>query len=287
MSASLLFAQLKMPEMPAMTNISDGPSMPRVSAPVLGSTFYIPGNIYNRAKKEVSIKNTEESDTLSSIKTSNSSITNDVLLTALQKKTLSRITASDVSDMETNGLFGGIYGLLDKETKSSNDLMLQQIMQELEGLKTQNEMLQKQISLGKKNLPVQKVYNNKDITDKAKILRFIVNGNNLLDSCRTVYFSQKEIDGSFLLTGDRKYSSDNKSRDETFYLLFKADGNCGTCAGYDVEPKLVQDYKNENSFLYRLSKKHNLKAEKTGNLVALRCTDSDYNMDLLLDIGSK
>ena len=107
-----------------------------------------------------------------------------------------------------------------------------------------------------------------------------------MDTCRTVYFSKKDYDGSFLLTGDRRYTSDNKSRDETFYFLFKTDGNCGTSAGYNVEPQVVQDYKNEYSFLYQLSKKHNLKAEKTGNLVSLRCTEPAWNFDLLLDIGS-
>ena len=114
-----------------------------------------------------------------------------------------------------------------------------------------------------------------------------MNGYNLKDTIRTVYFSKKENDGSFLLTGDRKYTSDGKSRDETFYLLFKADGNCGTSSGYFVEPQVIQDYKNEYSFLYQLSQKPKLKAEKTGNLVSLKYVSDGWNMDFLLDIGDE
>lgn len=291
-SSSLLFAQLKMPEMPSMTNISDGPSMPRISAPVLGSTFYVPGNIYNRRKSEVIITNPQGSDAVEA-KADSVSAGSEAVAAVLRSGM--HLTASDVSDLGDNGLFGGIYGLLGDgsassvskvlATSSSQDVMLQQILKELETLKTQNENLQTKFAKEGQS-GVQAVANGKPEKGDARILRFFVNGSNLLDTCRTVYFSKKEQDGSFLLTGDRKYSADNKSRDETFYLLFKADGNCGTTAGYDVEPKVIQDYKNEYSYLYQLSKKHNLKAEKTGNLVALRCQEPAWNMDLLIDIGS-
>lgn len=293
--SSLAFAQLKMPEMPAITNISDGPSMPRISAPTHGTTFYVPGNIYNRRQSEVIITNQQKNPAVVSQDTKNS-LSAENLTASLSA--VNRLTASDVSDLGSSGLFGGIYGLLGNNSinsanssysdASTQDVMLQQILRELEGLKVQNEKLQNELSKRESagNSGIQSVANGKKETGDAKILRFFVNGRNLLDTCRMVYFSKKELDGSFLLTGDRKYSTDNKSRDETFYLLFKADGNCGTTAGYDVEPKIIQDTYNEYSYLYQLSKKHSLKAEKTGNLVSLRCVEPSWNMDLLIDMGS-
>lgn len=117
------------------------------------------------------------------------------------------------------------------------------------------------------------------------IIRFIANGQNILDSCRTVYFSTKENDGSFLLTGDRKFYVGERAREETFYFLFKSDGNPGSRSGYFVQGEVIQDFENKSSVLHGLSKKDGLKAVKTGNLVSLRSKDSDLNMDLLLDIG--
>ena len=128
-------------------------------------------------------------------------------------------------------------------------------------------------------------YIQPDKSQRPAILRFVINGYNILDTCRTVYFSRQEQDGSFLLTADRRYISDNTVREETFYLLFKADGNCGASKGYDVQPAVVQDYQNDYSLVYQLAQKKNMKASKTGNLVVLRSTSPDWNLDLLLDIG--
>ena len=122
-------------------------------------------------------------------------------------------------------------------------------------------------------------------TGNPQILRFIVNGTNILDSLRTVWFSRQENDGTFLVTGDRKYYEDSKVREETFYLLFKADGNGGSAMGYNVEGKVMQDYENKNSLLYKIANDTQLKANKTGNLITLSNNSENLKINLLIDSG--
>ena len=50
---------------------------------------------------------------------------------------------------------------------------------------------------------------------------------------------------------------------------------------------IVQDSKNENSYIYKLSNVKNLTAEKTGNLVVMHFSSDPLNADLLLDIDNK
>lgn len=279
--------------MPTLSD-SESPAMPKISAPTLGTRFYAPGfvttNISNKENKSESsekekISTQKQEETAKSVKASGS----DSVL-----KALNYLSADDVSYLGSNGLFGGIYGLLGNDVSVSNqfaknnqnDVLLDSVMAELSDLKEKTERNSQ--ALKKSSLPVTNSgAAGENSKFSPKILRFVVNGYNLKDTIRTVYFSKKENDGSFLLTGDRKYTSDGKSRDETFYLLFKADGNCGTSAGYFVEPQVIQDYKNEYSFLYQLSQKPKLKAEKTGNLVSLKYVSDGWNMDFLLDIGDE
>ncbi|MCR5400211.1 MAG: hypothetical protein K6E78_01295 [Treponema sp.] len=119
-----------------------------------------------------------------------------------------------------------------------------------------------------------------------QILRFNINGTNIIDSLRTVWFSRQENDGSFLVTGDRKYYEGAKLREETFYLLFKADGNGGSERGYNVEGKVMQDLHNENSLLYRLTQVSNLTADKTGNLITMTQNNENLRINLLIDSGN-
>ena len=137
----------------------------------------------------------------------------------------------------------------------------------------------------KKDLEQSKEFYSSE-NGRPTIIRFTINGYNILGTCKTVYFSNKENDGSFLLTADRKYISENKLREETFYLLFRSNGNGGSAAGYNVEPAIIQDYENTYSFIYQMAQRKDLKATKTGNLVSLRYSSTNWNMDLLLDIGN-
>lgn len=286
------FCQMEMPSvsMPKISS-SEGPAMPRITAPTFGARFYAPGtvgtNISNRENKTSSGAEKSESQKISSAG-KNSAKAESV------KKALDYLSADDVSYLGQNGFFSGIYGLLGNDVavsnefakNNANDVLLNSVMEELSALKEKTEKNSE--ALKKVSLPVTASgAENENSEFNPKILRFFVNGQNIKDTIRTVYFSRKENDGSFLLTGDRKYTSGGKSRDETFYFLFKADGNCGASAGYFVEPQVIQDSKNEKSFLYQLSQKPKLKAEKTGNLVSLKYVENGWNMDFLLDIGDK
>lgn len=284
--------------MPSISS-PESPAMPKISAPTLGTKFYTPGTQTN-----ISNKNASESvsaQTKSAEKSSETSVSSETTkssaATLSTQNILNHLTASDIATLGSDGLFGGIYSLLGNESaisnqyasNNSNDVLLQSVLAELEELKQkteQNTEAVKKISLPITTSGTQETQ-SKNHEFNPQILRFLVNGYNIKDTIRTTYFSKKENDGSFLLTGDRKFTTDGKNREETFYLLFKADGNCGTSAGYFVEPEVIQDYKNEYSFLYQLTQKPKLKAEKTGNLVSLKYVSDTWNMDLLIDIGDE
>lgn len=285
-----VYAQMEMPSVSMPSISSEGPSMPRITAPVLGTRFYTPGNVITNISNRQSTEVKSDSSADASKKDAETLGNQLKIITSKNDLTSSRLTANDVASLGSDGLFTGIYGLLGNDSQisnlyssnTSNDVLLQTIMAQLDELKAETKKNTEVLS--KTNLPITKS-SEPEKQFKPSILRFYVNGYNIQDTIRTAYFSKKENDGSFLLTGDRKFTTDGKNREETFYLLFKADGNCGTSAGYYVEPQVVQDYKNERSFLYQLTSKPKIKADKTGNLVSVKYVSPDWNMDLLLDIG--
>lgn len=113
-----------------------------------------------------------------------------------------------------------------------------------------------------------------------------MNGYDILSTCKKIYFSEQESDGTFLLTGDRKYFSANKSRSETFYFFFNSKGSDGGITKYKVTPAVSQDSENKYSFLYGLTQKDELEAERTGNLITLRSNDGNgWKMDLLISMN--
>ena len=124
-------------------------------------------------------------------------------------------------------------------------------------------------------------------TDDFALFRFKINGYNIADSLTKVFFSETEPDGSFLLSADRRYFVNQQTRTETFYMLFKTVSSNGSSLTYRVQPSIVQDHKNENSYVYRLAAVKNLTAEKTGNLVVIHYSSDSVNADVLLDIDSK
>ena len=285
-----IYAQDSAISMPKMPSISSDISMPSISAPVMGSSFYKPGEIYTGKQKNSSSTSAAKNEnagasTSSSISTSSSLQTENTQAVNKIKSALlgstssllgtSSVTAADLTNFDSLGLLSNISGLNTSTESTATDQMLTSILSELEEIK------KNQTSPAKTTV----VSNNAQNQDNAKILRFNINGTNVLNTIRTVYFSQKETDGTFLLTADRKYQNQNKTRDETFYILFKADGNCGTQKGYNVSTQVVQDFTNEYSYLYKLSKIDSLHADKTGNLVSVRVNNDDFKMDLLLDIG--
>lgn len=275
------------------------PSIQAVKVPSIGSGFYAPkiDDFYTSATIKNSAKNTNvakaaEAETKTSEQTLSESLSE---LTSLSQRVNSILSAQDMSLLDSTGDFSSISNLLAKKNLPSastlasadissnvNNGLLNQILAELKDIKNSNATATQAALKLEEIPPPSQITRQKD---NAKILRFFVNGYDMLSTCKTIHFSDKENDGTFLLTGDRVYNSNNKARTETFYMLFKAVGNEGGITTYKVAPDVMQDYENKLSFLYQLSAKKNLTAEKTGNLITLKVKEPAWNMDLLIDAG--
>lgn len=255
------FAQeLSMPSFPIINSM---PQMPVLQTPSIGTSFYTPGT--KTLSQEKTIQNNQEQNNFQKIK---ESIATSKILPQ------NNITAADLQTLDSMGLFSGIYNLTNNSlTNENNNNFLGNVLNELSTLKNNN--LQ---NTQNNNLNISNKYN-------SKILRFIINGKNILDTCSTIYFSNKEKDGTFLVTGDRKFLQNDQTRTETFYLLFTPTNKSGINREYKVIPSLVQDKTNESSFLYNFTTQKEITASKTGNLVSLKSNQNNYNFDLLLDIG--
>jgi hypothetical protein len=281
----------EMPSMPAISAVSS-PSMPVISAPTIGSSFYTPGEI---SSTKSSAGTTSSQQTTPETKTTSQSLSaatdiNTASLTPLGQNNLSSsVTASDLSLLDNAGLLSSFYSSLNTQpttNAASTGTLLTNILQQLNELKQENKTVITGSQTNKNSDVANSPSARKDSTTPC-ILRFRVNGYDILATCRTIYFSDRESNGSFLLTGDRKYVSNRNTHDETFYLLFNATGSAGVSLQYIVKPAVVQDYVNKYSFIYQLAQKNDLSAVKTGNLITMRLNEPAYNMDLLIDIGNK
>ena len=276
LSFSIFAQSLDMPEMPEM------PSMPTI-----GGGFYTP-SFPTRVKNNTQNQNATENGKEKNETVLTESITPESVLTShLTKGNI--LTAYDISSLYDSGLFSNLSSLdttstmSNYNTTSSTNVLLQQVLNGLNDLKKQ----QQNASAKEKNeLNATKTDSENFKKREPSILRFKINGYNIADSLTKVFFSDTEPDGSFLLTGDRRYFVNQQVRTETFYMLFKTIGSNGSTLTYRVQPTLVQDYKNENSYVYKLSGVKNLTAEKTGNLVVIHYSGDSVNADLLLDIDS-
>lgn len=276
---SVFWAQgINMPAMPEM------PSMPSTS---LDGTFYTPSFPSQTGTKKKSKSKTEESEKTETILTDGTTTT-DILSSLLGSS--STLTASDISSLYDSGLFTNVSSLESANslsaytTSSTTNILLQQVLNNLNELKAE----QKKASAAEKEV----MQNTKADSETFKhrepaILRFKINGYDITDSLTTVFFSEPEADGSFLLTADRKYYANQKSLTETFYMLFKTVSSKGSTVSYKIQPTIVQDQKNDNSFVYKLMEQKNLTAEKTGNLVVMHFNGDNLTADMLLDIDKR
>ena len=276
------------------------PSMPTLSVPSMSAPHYTPGR--NTAVQRQTndsqtgsapAANETPPQTMQQIPSGKVQSTGPA--DANSSKNQSAVSAADLTALANKGLLNNFYSLLGVSGNdallqgglssggipsggalpSSSNAMLEKILSELDNVKKQNA---EAVKSNEEQPPASSA--------RPGILRFIVNGCDVLSSCRTVYFSDVGADGTFLLTGDRTYTANGQKRMETFYLLFRPAGNAGFSTQYKVECSVVQDYTNTNSFMYRLASLGNLNAVKTGNLVSLRTSDQNCRADLLIDIGS-
>ena len=295
------------------------PAMPSVSMPSVGSGFYAPGrsDFYTGARtnqNQNQAKTASKSDTqatqtdesVSSTADENQSAAQNTNLQAARNlsslsnsasASLNQLTAEDISSMSSLGVFSQLSGLLGRGNASlqnqilasqntitagtADSAALRQILSELTELK--NQMGGGGADSVTKKSAGEDAFTS-TVKKEPKILRFIVNGYDILSTCKKIYFSDLETDGTFLLTGDRKYISENKVRSETFYFYFHTSGSENGITKYAVTPAVSQDYENQYSYLYQLTQKDALTADRTGNLVTLRARDGEWSMDLLISL---
>ena len=264
------------------------PSMPTVSSPTIGSGFYVPtfqNQGLNVGKKKDSKSESNDGSDQAEEKKSE-----------VAKKLPSTLTASEISALSSMGLLGNITGsalpgsIYTTQTTSETKEILEKVLTEIEEIKKNTKELPaaKPVTIVA-SAPVVSSNTLSSAAEKAssRILRFSVNNYDILKTCGKIYISDIQHDGSFLVTGDRRYMSDGKNRTETFHMLFKNSSGEHSAVNYNAATSVTQDYLNEYSFLYQLSKRPQLSAVRTGNLVTMRTNDQDWKMELLIDLGEK
>lgn len=284
---SHVFAQsMEMIPMPAMPSM---PSMPTTQS-ISPNSFYTP-TIPNAPStpKKPDANNDSSNAVQPNASVTNANSTNDQMNTLLNKEKSAILTAADISGLYDSGLFSDLSSLNSSSlqnytTSTQTNLLLQQMLNSLNDLKTQqnnaNEAQKTQMEAKQSDAQNFK-------SREPQILRFKINGYDIISSLETYFISEQEADGTFLITADRKYYANQYQRNETFYMLFRATSTTGSSLAYNVQTTLSQDVKNENSFIYRMAQVGNLTAEKTGNLVVLHYTENGLSIDLLLDLDNK
>lgn len=260
-SLSIFPQSIDFPQFPS-THVITSPEMPQISSPSLGSGFYIPGtqNQISKTQKESSPQKISQTE---STTTQNQ---------ALKSKTLQNLSSDQIKELLDSGLFTELYDLTGENSSTIN---LTRVINNLNEL---NETI-------KNSQTESKAESKTEQNFSPKILRFTVNGKNLLPSCKNVCFSRPETDGTFLLTADRIFQTSTENCNETFYILFKKNQSSSSNLTYNVEQKIIQNTKNESSDLLNFSELKNLVATKTGNLVHLSENSENFNLDLLIDLG--
>ena len=264
------------------------PSMPTISSPEIGNGFYSPGSVL----KPEYIKNTSQNNSSQSEKTKaeNKNAESSNAKSEMQKKILSALSAKDISLLNEKGFSSDINSMIFSLSSSDNSqetkILLNKILAEIEKIidkSSQDNSKKKTAEVSAAPAKEEKLPEKA----KARLLRFSVNGYDILRTCRKIYISEVQLDGTFLITGDRVYSSDGKNRTETFHILFKTSPNENGTLNYKAAANVTQDYLNENSFLYQLSKFESLPAMRVGNLVSMRTEDPNWKLELLIDLGEQ
>ncbi len=263
------------------------PSMPTVSSPEIGNGFYSPGSVLKpEYSKNASQNNSSQSE---KTKAENKNAESSNAKSEMQKKILSALSAKDISLLREQGFSSDINSLIFSLSSSDNSqetkLLLNKILAEIEKIKDKSDQ-----DSNKKTSEVSAASAKEEKLpekSKARLLRFSVNGYDILRTCRKIYISEVQLDGTFLVTGDRVYSSDGKNRTETFHILFKTSPSENGNTNYKAAANVTQDYLNENSFLYQLFKFESLPAMRVGNFVSMRTEEPNWKLELLIDLGEK
>ncbi len=296
-------------------------SMPTIESPSLGTGFYTPSAVASPFMSGANMSSRSESartvspDTPSAVPQSTEASAEIISSGASLSKSLQNsISARDMETMDSLGLLGGLSGILSEGYSSSlysktaravdrteeTNRLLNKVLEKMEEIKENGEVSRSTAAANSQAILVSDennsittgsdsasstVSNDSSVKSRSRLLRFAVNGYNVLRTCRTVYISDVQDDGSFLVTGDRRYMSDGQARNETFHILFKTKQDTSLLKEYDAATAVTQDSYNPNSFVYQLSKRKNMMASRTGNLVSMRTEDPDWRLELLIDLG--
>ena len=277
------------PSMPTM------PSMPTISSPSVKTKPTVQNNKQTSNTKSngnANSKNPNPSVSAASLLQMSSSnpfgsITD--LNSILSNLSTEKTTEADLSSLSTlSSTLLNSSSLTSTNNSVATNTILTQILQRLEQLQAQVDKINSQPQqVSEKNLQnkneVQTNTTQQQISESKnnqnKILRFKINNYDLTKSFTTLFFSEKEKDGSFLLTGDRVYNLYGKQMSETFYMLFKNEnGN-----NFEVAVALNQNDENQNSFLYKFAKDSPYKSQRTGNLFFINSNKNDLKIDILIE----
>ena len=277
------------PSMPTM------PSMPTISSPSVKTKPTVQNNKQTSNTKSngnANSKNQNPSVSAASLLQMSSSnplgsITD--LNSILSNLSTEKTTEADLSSLSTlSSTLLNSSSLTSTNNSVATNTILTQILQRLEQLQAQVDKINSQPQqVSEKNLQnkneVQTNTTQQQISESKnnqnKILRFKINNYDLTKSFTTLFFSEKEKDGSFLLTGDRVYNLYGKQMSETFYMLFKNEnGN-----NFEVAVALNQNDENQNSFLYKFAKDSPYKSQRTGNLFFINSNKNDLKIDILIE----
>lgn len=278
-----------------MPSVSE-PTMPTLDGkPYVGQPPYIPQSSNSQQSSQTK---TDTSDTAENTNTTSTTY-------AATEKNSDNSNLSNVLTAQTISGLGGLSSLTDTLsalTASQNASSYLPALSQLTGttlsqtdsnatlesiLKELQKLSQKETS---QQNSTQKVVttdtwdNSSQTEPQSKLLRFRVNNTDILDTCQTIYFSQPEENGLFLLTGDRSYYIDNRPYEETFYFLFTPALDDKGVFYYEVEGDIMQNAPITGSKLYPLTEKPSLIARKTGNLIALKYNAENWNLDILIDL---
>lgn len=278
-----------------MPSVSE-PTMPTLDGkPYVGQPPYIPQSSNSQQSSQTE---TDTSDTAENTNTTSTTY-------AATEKNSDNSNLSNVLTAQTISGLGGLSSLTDTLsalTSSQNASSYLPALSQLTGttlsqtdsnatlesiLKELQKLSQKETS---QQNSTQKVIttatwdNSSQTESQSKLLRFRVNNTDILNTCQTIYFSQPEENGLFLLTGDRSYYIDNRPYEETFYFLFTPALDDKGVFYYEVEGDIMQNAPITGSKLYPLTEKPSLIARKTGNLIALKYNAENWNLDILIDL---
>ena len=283
-AGNMIFAQGRSSGIGSVT----APSMPTVSAPTLSDDFFNTNRQRQQQATYGKAKNAQKSSTEKSDEKT------DAEKPQSTSSTVSTLTASDIKTLNASGVLGSLLdgkgdllsstlsNVTASDSSSETNALLNRVLTEMEEIKKKGGVEAETV---RSSVQAPVVTSTVASSKQSRLIRFSVNGYDVLRTCRTVYISDVQDDGTFLVTGDRRYLSDGVTRSETFHLLFKTDADSSGRQNYHAAAAVTQDYMNQYSFLYQLAQREDLNALRTGNLVTMRTTDPDWKLELLIDLG--